>query len=573
MMRLPIGFVLAAAMGLTLILATGGTVGYLSLVATDSTRTLIADKGRLTRDRAFAQVAADMQRIRDQAHLLQNLITAHEDGSGGQPIAPDDLAGLARSLLSATPAPAGILYRAADGATLAIGPGPEPAVAGVDVAPADALPADPNWGGAFRMPAGGPLGLPYILPLGDGRTVTLLLDLDRLSQRLAAAAGDDPQVSFLIDADTMVLAHSQTGAVRPGDPLGQAGPDPVLDLIAHPSPARRPMPGLDNAILDRRDGPMYALFYRTIPDAPGARLIAGVYFQAQDLGAEGDEIDTALYISAGLLVLVVFGAFLLGNRIGRPIRGLAAVAKRMETLAVKDAPRLPRSHLREIDDANQAVNAAIGGLGAFSRYVPRDLVLRLLRPDAIGAVQSTARTVTVLFTDIAGYTAASGRMSAEETAAFLNHHFELLTACVETEGGTVDKFIGDSLMAFWGAPQPQPDHAARAARSALAMAVAFRDDPVMAQAGVRLRIGLHSGPVVVGNIGATSRTSYTAIGDAVNVAARLEQLGKQIDDAAPVIVLTSAETNVQLPGALQGASLGAHRLRGRDEETEVVRLV
>ncbi|MEZ5667621.1 MAG: adenylate/guanylate cyclase domain-containing protein [Alphaproteobacteria bacterium] len=563
-MRLPIGLVLAVVIGTALAVATGGTIAYLSAVAGDSARMLIADKGRLTRDRVLALVAGEMQRAADLAAALAAAVA--EDRRHGDALDADRFAALARPLLDAVPVATGALYRGADGATLAYDRGNDAVTAGIGLA---AAPTE-GWAAPLRMPAGGPLGLPFVRPIPAG-AVAVPLDLDRLSAALAAAAGDESYAAFLLDGAGAILAHSDP-AVAPGTALDAPGGDPVPGLIARPSPASRPIPGLDHAFLDRRDGPMYAVFFR--PLAAGTPpLIAGVHYRADALGAPGDEIDLALIVSGLLLVLVMAGAFLLGHRIGRPIRRLAGVAKRMETLAVQDAPRLPRSRLREIDDANQAVNAAIGGLGAFARDVPRDLVLRLLKPDAIGAFQSTTREVTVLFTDIAGYTAAASKMAAAEIATFLNHHFELLTACVEDSGGTVDKFIGDSLMAFWGAPQPQPDHAARAAAACRAMAAAFRADPVMRAAGVRLRIGLHSGTVMVGNVGARSRTSYTVIGDAVNVAARLEQLGKTIDPNADVIALTSAETAARLPADARGAPAGRHRLRGRDAETDLVRLV
>ena len=129
----------------------------------------------------------------------------------------------------------------------------------------------------------------------------------------------------------------------------------------------------------------------------------------------------------------------------------------------------------------------------------------------------------------------------------------------------VDKFIGDAVMALWNAIDDQADHAARAVRAALAIAAAMREDNAGARSPVRLRIGLHSGPVVVGNIGTATRMNYTVVGDTVNVAQRLEVLAKELLPGAEVAILLSAATAAALPPDLRLTSLGRHQLRGRDD--------
>src|SRR3546814_11538037 len=109
----------------------------------------------------------------------------------------------------------------------------------------------------------------------------------------------------------------------------------------------------------------------------------------------------------------------------------------------------------------------LSGLRWFETYVPRSLVMRLIRLGE-GGVESEERPVTVMFTDIVGFTAASQRLTPRDTADFLNHHFALVAAAIDASGGTLDKYMGDAVMAFWGAPDDQPDHAARACRAALA---------------------------------------------------------------------------------------------------------
>lgn len=136
----------------------------------------------------------------------------------------------------------------------------------------------------------------------------------------------------------------------------------------------------------------------------------------------------------------------------------------------------------------------------------------------------------------------------------------------------IDKYIGDASMALWNAAEAQPDHALRAVRAAGAIRAAIDADNAGREQPVRLCIGVHSGPVVVGNIGSTTRMNYTVVGDTVNTANRLESLGRELLPDAEVAVLLSEATVTALPAGLPVVSLGHHALRGRDAPTEVFML-
>ena len=183
-----------------------------------------------------------------------------------------------------------------------------------------------------------------------------------------------------------------------------------------------------------------------------------------------------------------------------------------------------------------------------------------------------------MFTDIRGFSTMAEAMAASEIAALLNAHFEMVSGCIEAEGGTVDKFIGDSVMAFWGAPEHVEDHAARALRAARAIQNAIiADNQRRRETGepvVAIRVGVHTGPVVVGNIGSSSRVNYTVVGDTVNAASRLESLSKEFpDQTGDCVVIFSDATGQGIAGQFETISLGPHRLRGRTGTVEVFRLV
>jgi class 3 adenylate cyclase len=254
---------------------------------------------------------------------------------------------------------------------------------------------------------------------------------------------------------------------------------------------------------------------------------------------------------------------------------LVTLAEGVERMEFGSIPALPRSRVRELDVAGQALNRMVAALRWFELYLPKRLVHRLLA-HGDDAGQAYERNVTVLFTDIVGFSRLATRLSPSAAAAFLNEHFALLGRCIEAQGGTIDKYIGDSVMAFWGAPDEQGDHAERACASAQAIARTLSADNAERRARglepVRLRVGISTGRVLVGNIGAPGRVNYTLVGDVVNLAQRMEQLGKEIGDAGDVVVLITEESRACLKCASEARPFGRHELRNRDGSIGVYRL-
>jgi class 3 adenylate cyclase len=258
------------------------------------------------------------------------------------------------------------------------------------------------------------------------------------------------------------------------------------------------------------------------------------------------------------------------------LKELDRAARRIKDLSLQDAPTLPPSRIREMNDAGQAFNAMVTTLRWFETYVPRSLVRRLMHQGEGDFGRSVQRDVTVMFTDIVGFTPTSEQMSAEETAALLNDHFAEVGACIDAQGGTIDKYIGDAVMAFWGAPEEQSDHAVRACRAALAIRAAVEaSNKVKAKTGkppLHLRIGLHSGPVIVGNIGAPQRVNYTMVGDSVNISHRLEELGRGLPDPNSAVTIIISRATQDAASVREAEDLGPQQIRGRREALKVYRL-
>lgn len=208
---------------------------------------------------------------------------------------------------------------------------------------------------------------------------------------------------------------------------------------------------------------------------------------------------------------------------------------------------------------------------AFAFYLSPDAVRQVSENPSALNLGGEELVATAMFTDIAGFTTVAESMTAHDTAAMLNRYFSEATEHVFETGGTLVKYIGDAVFAIWGAPVRVQDHAARACRSALALARmdARAGDTADPTKRLRTRIGVHTGPMLVGNLGSSQRFDYTAIGDAVNMASRIEGLNKMFGTRATV----SAETLAAAGSGFVARRLGCVRIVGRSEPVTIHELL
>ena len=409
-------------------------------------------------------------------------------------------------------------------------------------------------------------------------TVIASVRLDDLSRFIEELAGPARQrlgaQLFVLYDRQYVIAHPSLispggllSSLRPVPLIGEVG-DPVLAEIWRPD-GREPLrftAGPGHALTV--DGREYAFFYEPLRLTSEAPWLVGGYVPNADATPELVRLLLASVVAAAALLAAVTVAVWTARRLGRPAVELAHASELVARLELDAVPALPRSHLAEIDAAARAFNGMVGALRIFVRYAPARVV-RALICQGEAAVRSERRVVTLMFTDMSGFTATAEQMSAEAVASLLNAHHTLVIGCVEAEGGTVDKLIGDGLLAFWNAPEPQPDHADRALRAALAIRAALREANREATHPVRLRVGLHTGPAVVGHVGSPRRLSYTIVGDTVNVGSRIEQQNRELQPDAEVAILLSDATARALNAPPPLRALGRHRMRGREGEVEL----
>jgi adenylate cyclase len=227
--------------------------------------------------------------------------------------------------------------------------------------------------------------------------------------------------------------------------------------------------------------------------------------------------------------------------------------------------------------AYSGVGAAVRAVGseqrrfaqsALGKYLPRDIASEILRdPDRL-ALHGEKREIFVVFTDLEGFTKLSHAIPAETVAFLLNRYLDALSDVVLRHGGTIDKFVGDAVVAFWGAPISRPDDGERAARAAWAMyeaGEAFRKDvPEGVPPVGRTRVGLHWGEAIVGNFGGEGRIQYTALGDSMNTAARLEAANKPLNTK-----VLASRAAMERSGIDWWRPLGRVTLRGRSTPVEI----
>ena len=239
-----------------------------------------------------------------------------------------------------------------------------------------------------------------------------------------------------------------------------------------------------------------------------------------------------LYVLAGSLVALLAAlaySFLLARSYSKPLEALATQSRAMREFNFRADGKI-ETKLREVRELAQAQAQSLAALQSFANYVPIEVVKELVSKGEVARIGGRIETLTVLFTDIAGFTKISESMSPEVLTNHMAEYFQAMIDTLNKHPATVDKIVGDAIMAFWGAPTPVAEPADKAIQAVLECQAQLKALNEQWQARglppLPTRFGLATGPVVVGNIGARTRLAYTVLGDPVNLASRLEGLNK-----------------------------------------------
>jgi adenylate cyclase len=278
------------------------------------------------------------------------------------------------------------------------------------------------------------------------------------------------------------------------------------------------------------DTEYYGSYRRMVgSDLPGW-LIALVIPRNEIMGAVDRNNLEMLVIGVAAFFLILIVSAWVSALVAKPLRRIARDSEAIGRFELEAEP-IEHSMIREVDQLMTATDDMKRGLRSFRKYVPADLVREILASGVEAELGGRNATLTIFFSDIADFTTISERIDPESLVEQLAEYFEAMSnALRQKPSGTLDKFIGDGIMAFWGAPTPNPEHALTACRAALLCQQRLKElhekwtregKPLFFQ-----RIGIDTGGVIVGNMGSITRLNYTVVGETVNIASRFEGLNK-----------------------------------------------
>ncbi|GAB5544945.1 MAG: adenylate/guanylate cyclase domain-containing protein [Sandaracinaceae bacterium] len=417
---------------------------------------------------------------------------------------------------------------------------------------------------APRVPVAVPLRpSPAAAPTGFAVSFVSLEGLQRRVERLAEHRfGQTERAVMVVDASAFVLAHAD-GPVAPRQ-----------RLEGHPLLTTLQGARFDSEFAHQRVYDADEERLGTLVSVPSRRW--GVIVQVPTRVAFAS-IRKMRWVVGATAVAVVLLALLVGLWTARtltaPIASLVELARKLGRRELGATVRIwTNDELRVLGDAMSQASTDLASSearirheeairGDLGRYLPREIVERVVDREQDMALGGARREITVLFADVVSFTPLTESHKPEDVVTILNELFTILTEIVFRHGGTVDKFVGDAVMAIWNAPSDQSDHAERALAAAEDMMRWLETGNATWQerfgVKVQLAIGVHTGEAVVGNIGSETRMTYTAIGDVVNVAARLEAI------ARPQQILVSAATKAAAGEQFEYIDAGERELSGR----------
>jgi adenylate cyclase len=359
------------------------------------------------------------------------------------------------------------------------------------------------------------------------------LTLDGLSEYISEHRISPNALTYVLDQQGRVLAASdlsKTYSANKGKVdlrhISELDNElPAIAYSAHPRNGGAALYGFHHG------GHEYLASLTTLPPDFGKKWKLFVITPISDFtGAFDRNNQYLLAIGLAATVLALLIIYVMAGAISAPLERLAAKVARIQELHPEPLP-VVHSQVREIAVLSRAIDTLDVAVKSFAAFVPMGLVKELLATDQKMELGGHSRFLTIFFSDLESFSTLSEELPTQTLLLRVSRHLELVTRSVNQEHGTIDKFIGDGVMAFWGAPSLLEDHAWRACVAALRIqrGMDVLNDSWRAEGArpLRVRIGIHSDAVLVGNIGSLERMSYTVMGDGVNIAARLEGINKE----------------------------------------------
>ena len=274
------------------------------------------------------------------------------------------------------------------------------------------------------------------------------------------------------------------------------------------------------------DNTTYIASFTPIPEGVAANWQIGILVPEDDfIGTINRTNRVSLVISLGILFIAIILAIVISRSISHPIVQLTKETEQIKAFNLESNLEID-SPIREVQQLGESISAMRSSLRAFQKYVPSELVRQLIQTGNDAQLGGHKQELTIMFTDIVGFTAITEDMIPEELMLQLSDYLGEMATVIMSHQGTVDKFVGDGIMAFWGAPLHMPNHAHLTCRAALACQnkVAELNEKWMSDSKIAFptRIGIHTGQTLVGNLGSNERMNYTVVGDSVNLTSRLE---------------------------------------------------
>ena len=363
---------------------------------------------------------------------------------------------------------------------------------------------------------------------------TVNITLDILSRFLATHRVSAHSTTIIADpTDSKIIAASQKekGIRLSGGKLEVARLENIADDDVREAYRLQAQTNQDDFLFaSPRNGQELSASFARFPESFGRPWESIIITPTNDfIGSLRATNQQIVVVIVALTAFELFLIYLLSRSLSRPIENVSGELKSVENLSFEHSTSRP-SKVREIAQLQSAVSLLRNSLLSFSSFAPMDVVRGLIKSGIPLALGVERRFLTILFSDLENFSTHAEKSTADALLDQMSVYFEQVSGGISDEKGTVDKFIGDGIMAFWGAPMVLPDHALHACAGALRAARRWeRINEAWRAEGkpiFRIRIGLNSADVLVGNVGSSRRFSYTVMGDGVNVAARLEGMNK-----------------------------------------------